>query len=109
MGTIFSRYEDILRSHARPSFEDVHAHLMSIPKMFSIHTLASFAAILGVTRATYGSPANPAVECAALASSLHIPNVTVNFATFVPANTNLTLTQGMNKTLQEGTVRMLTR
>jgi feruloyl esterase len=41
-------------------------------------------------------PTDNIKKCEAFGASLHIENVTVNFANFVPAGTNLTFTQDYN-------------
>lgn len=92
---VFSKCENTLTSYLGPQFEKAQSRVFFLFNMISVSTLASLASILGVTQATYGYETNPVAACAALASSLQIPNVTVNFATFVPAKTNLTLSQGI--------------
>lgn len=65
-------------------------------KFIMARRLASLllATILGGAISTQAQNATIAQKCSALASSFYIQNVTVNFAQFVPAGTNLTFSQG---------------
>lgn len=68
----------------------------SLVNMMGLKKFAALTGLLAVSHAsTYCAPENPASACSALASSIAIQNVTVNFAQYIPAGTNLTLTQGM--------------
>lgn len=67
---------------------------LSITNMLASNTFVALTSLLAVSKAAYSAPSDPAAACSALASSIQIQNVTVNVAAYLPAGTNLTLSQG---------------
>jgi feruloyl esterase len=71
-------------------------------KMRLLNSSLLFPALLLLSNATVQAhletrnTADNIAKCEAFGASLHIENVTVNFANFVPAGTNLTFTQDYN-------------
>ena len=55
-----------------------------------------FLGLLGVYTSAQQVVSNPTTACQELGASLHIDNVKVNFAEYLPAGTNITLTQAYN-------------
>jgi hypothetical protein len=83
-----------LRAWKSPSF--LFSILVpKLPNMRYFHTTAIFG-LLGFCACAQQVVSNPAVACQKLGASLAIENVTVNFAEYLPAGTNISLTQAYN-------------